>query len=203
MRRVVHRLSAFMLSLVLLAGCGAGPAEAPEAVNTPLMQARMAAGIADCPATTTSPAAGPIAGGLPDLTLQCLGTGSESTLSGLRTGRPMVINMWAQWCGPCRDEAPVLAAVSKKTAGTVDFLGIDTADPQPELAIEFARIAGWTYPQLVDPEKETSKPPLSAPGLPHTVFVDKDGRIVGFHSGPILTNADLEASINDYFGIAP
>lgn len=200
MKGPMTRLAALVAAASLVLTACTRPTEEPQAVDSPLLQARQAAGIADCP---VAPPTEPVADGLPNLTLQCLGTGSESTLSGLPKGRPLVINLWAQWCGPCREEAPILAAVSKKGAGSVDFLGIDTADPQPDLAIEFARLAGWTYPQLVDPERRTREPPLSAPGLPHTFFVDKDGRVVGSHSGQITSEEQLTTYLQDLFGYQP
>ena len=189
---------AIIAAVALLGGCTPGTVETEPMVDAELQRAYAAAGLDPCPA---APPTEPIADGLPNLTLQCLGTGSQSTLSGLSKGRPMVINLWAQWCGPCREEAPFLAAVSQKTVGTVDFLGIDTADPQPERAIEFAKLAGWTYPQLVDPEKATSEPPLRVPGLPHTIFVDAQGRVVGSHSGQFTSEAELDGYLRDLLGV--
>lgn len=190
---------AVVAALVLLAGCTTGSGQTPEpVVDASRQQAYQAAGIDPCP---EAPFTEPVAGGLPNLTLQCLGTGSQSTLSGLPKGAPMVINLWAQWCVPCRAEAPILAAVSQKTAGQVTFLGIDTVDPQPDQAIEFAKLAGWTYPQLSDPEKATFGPPLSAPGLPHTIFVNAEGKIVGQHVGQIASEAELDRYLRDLLGV--
>ena len=53
--------------------------------------------------------------GLPELSLPCLGKGPDTRLSDLRG--PLLINVWAQWCGPCREEAPYLAELHRK-AGT-------------------------------------------------------------------------------------
>ncbi|MGA4668963.1 redoxin family protein [Propionibacteriaceae bacterium Y1923] len=192
-----RRLMAGVAALVLLAGCTTGATTEPED-NPERQQAYQAAGIDPCP---EAPPTAAVEGGLPELTLQCLSTGSESTLSGLAKGRPMVINFWAQWCGPCRAEAPFLKSVSEKTAGRVNFLGIDTVDPQPDLAIEFARVAGWTYPQLTDPDKHSYGPPLNVPGLPHTIFVDAEGRIVGQHVGQIASEEELDGYLRDLLGV--
>ncbi len=62
----------------------------------------------------------------------------------------MVVNVWAQWCPPCRAEAPHLADVAEQAGDKVRIIGIDFDDPQPGYAIEFAQLAGWHYPQLVD-----------------------------------------------------
>lgn len=195
-----NRLAAAVVALLLTTGCATGPESPTEpVVDAALQQAYAAANLDPCPSAPANIA--PVADGLPNLTLHCLDTASQSTLSGLPKGRPMVINLWAQWCGPCREEAPYLASVSRRTAGTVNFLGIDTADPQPERAIEFAKLAGWTYPQLSDPEKATSKPPLRVPGLPHTIFVDAGGKVVGAHSGPFTSEAELDGYLRDLLGV--
>ena len=88
----------------------------PRPVPTPestadLAAMKKAAGIADCPRSDPGVAAVP--SGLPDVVLPCLGGGREVRLAGLR-GKPMMINVWAQWCEPCREEAPYLAEVRGK-----------------------------------------------------------------------------------------
>lgn len=189
---------------LLLAGCASAtpeptaPPSLDEVSQASLTELRQEYGLPDCP--DTDPAAAAVEGGLPTTALPCLGSDKVVNLAGLPR-RPMVINLWAQWCGPCREEAPYLASVSRRTAGTVNFLGIDTADPQPERAIEFAKLAGWTYPQLSDPEKATSEPPLRVPGLPHTIFVDAGGKVVGAHSGPFTSEAELDGYLRDLLGV--
>ena len=84
---------------------------------------------------------------------------------------------WAQWCPPCREESPYLRQFQKASKGKVFMLGIDYNDPRPELAVEFAGLVGWKYPQLADPERRLSTK-MSVPGLPTTLFVDADGKVV-------------------------
>lgn len=157
------------------------------------------AGIADCPAS--DPEVAPVADGLPDLTLECLGGGTAVRLAGLR-GTPMVINVWAQWCGPCRQEAPFLSSVAHQVEDRDDvaFLGIDFADPRPELAIDFARVAAWQYPQLVDPLSET-KPDLKVAGIPVTLFVAADGRITHTHYAPFGSEEELKQAMAEHLGV--
>lgn len=197
------RVRAAALALVLVVGLGAcsgtdaGTPSAPT-TDAALLQQRRDAGIADCPTTTEQPTA--VAGGLPDLRLECLGTGSSSSLAGLSRGRPMLVNLWAQWCGPCRDEAPILAAGHGRHGKEVDFVGIDVNDPQPGLAIAFAQEAGWTWPQFVDPEDHLKKQ-LAHPGLPHTLLVDASGRIVYQHSGPFASTEQLDQLLAEHLGV--
>nr|WP_300143452.1 TlpA disulfide reductase family protein [Propionicimonas sp.] len=180
---------------VLLAGCGqllpgvgggtpsvpGAPAETP----TDLVAARKAAGIEDCPASSKAAA---VPGGLPDLTLDCLGGDSSVRLAGLRG--PMLINLWAQWCEPCRAEAGHLATFATKQK-KVAVLGINYSDPQPALAIEFAQLVGATYPQLSD-EEHRLKAPLGVAGIPYTLLIDADGKVVARHPGQFVSLENVE-----------
>ncbi|HQY99110.1 MAG TPA: TlpA disulfide reductase family protein [Propionicimonas sp.] len=173
------------LTVFVLAGCSpsapsSGPSAAVPSYATPtpsadLVAARRAAGIADCP----EPGDASVPGGLPDLTLDCLGGDTKVRLAALRG--PMLINLWAQWCEPCRAEAADLSAFAS-TQDEVAVLGINYSDPQPELAIEFAELMSMKYPQLVDVEA-TVRGPLGVAGIPHTVLIDADGVIVARHPG--------------------
>lgn len=150
------------------------------------------------PLCRPAPAKPAVEGGLPDLTFDCLGGGGQASLTGLAQGRPVVINIWAQWCGPCRHEAPVLSAVSRQAVGKVDFWGIDLTDPRPDLAIEFAKQAGWDYPQLADPEGLIK---TEAPAPPTTLFVAADGRVVSRHFGVLTTEKQLKELIGKHLGV--
>lgn len=179
------------------AGSSVPQATAPASESTAqLAAAKKAAGIAECP--TRHPVPSHVPGGLPDVTLACLGGGSPVSLAGLRG--PLVINIWAQWCGPCRQEAPHLAAVAKAASDKVQFIGIDYDDPDPLAAIEYAGRAGWHYPQLQDQQK-LIKPGLQILGPPQTLFVDADGKIAYRHNGPFTSNAELTKAIADHLGV--
>lgn len=186
---------------VLLSGCTAPTApEIPEplAADPALVSQREAAGIADCPATPLE--AEPLPGGLPDLVLTCLGSGRQTNLAALR-GTPMVINVWAQWCGPCRQEAPHLAGFAAAVGPDVLVLGIDYDDPEPALALEFAGQAGWTYAHLTDPTKQTQSP-LRIAGIPTTLFVTRDGVIAQRIVGPAASTQQLIEYTQQYLGVA-
>ncbi|HEY3338870.1 MAG TPA: TlpA disulfide reductase family protein [Propionicimonas sp.] len=191
------RMVAAVLLALLLAGCtpgflpgvgasGGTPATAPTTSKTPdLAAARTAAGIADCAGGS---GASPVAGGLPDVALECLGGGSSVRLASLRG--PMVVNLWAQWCEPCRSESTYLAAFAAGQT-KVAVLGIDYSDPQTGLAIEFAKETGMTYAHLVDQEN-TLKGPLGVTGIPYTFLIDAQGRIIARHPGQFISLENVQ-----------
>ena len=204
--------AAAALALVL-AGCSGSavdagptvPVEAPsEAAPSPEPTAGLAvmkkkAGIANCPKSDPDVAAVP--SGLPDVVLPCLGDGREVRLAGLR-GKPMMINIWAQWCGPCREEAPYLANVATTNKSDLMILGIDHADPQPALAIEFAQLSTWKYPQLADPDV-VLRAALQITGPPQTFFVRPDGTIAYRHAGPFKSADEIRELARKHLGVSP
>ncbi len=139
---------------------------------------------------------------LPDITLDCLGGGTGVRLSGL-TGTPTVINLWASWCGPCREELPLLAKADKEYGDSLRIIGIDFDDAAPDDAIELARASGVTYPQLVDRDTKTKGAFAAIAGLPWTIFVDAQGRMVATERTPFRSYADLTAAIRRHLGVTP
>lgn len=178
----------------------AGPApEAPPSASATadLNALREEYGLPECP--DTDPAADQVADGLPKTALPCLGTDQLVNLAGLPR-EPMVVNFWAQWCGPCREESLFLTEAAEAEEG-VSFVGINYQDPQPDWAIEFAGLVGWTYPHIQDMER-TLQTSLQVPGLPITLFVDADGRVVGRHLGGIASTEELRELIDEHLGAA-
>jgi thiol-disulfide isomerase/thioredoxin len=166
-------------------------------VDTPALRAMKAqAGIAACPSGTTGSSA--VADGMPDVTLPCLGGGPEVDLAGLRG--PLLVNFWAQTCGPCRTESPLLEQFARAAKGQVGVVGVDFYDPRPGMAIEFAKARGVTYPQLADPDG-VSKGPLRIAALPYTFFVAPSGRIAYTQVGPISSPAQLATLVEQHLGV--
>jgi cytochrome c biogenesis protein CcmG/thiol:disulfide interchange protein DsbE len=97
-------------------------------------------------------------------------------LSSLR-GKVVVLNLWASWCVPCKEEAPLLEAAWKRWRGKdVVFVGIDSEDFRTD-ARRFMRRYGITYP-IVHTGSSSLKERYGATGYPETYFVDRDGRLV-------------------------
>ena len=130
---------------------------------------------------------------LPDLTLAALEAGKPVRLSTLRG--PLVINLWASWCGPCR-ELPRYAAFAKKYAGQVDVLGIDFQETRQAAAVKLAADTGVEYPLYADPDGR-----LRAIGLPKIILVDKNGRITFEKYVEITSVGQLEQLVRKHLGV--
>lgn len=192
---------AALLAAVVLSGCqddgGALPGRPDVDVDTPaLRELKQEAGVEPC-----VPGDGqPVDGGLPELTLPCLGGGEAVDLSSLRG--PMVVNLWASWCGPCREEMPVLQDFHDRYADRVPVLGIDWQDAQVTGALELVRDTGVTYPLLADPAADLGiVDGLPVQGLPAVVLLDEDGRIAYRALTEIEDRAQLEGLVEEHLGV--
>jgi thiol-disulfide isomerase/thioredoxin len=137
-------------------------------VDTPQLRALKAdAGVAACRPGTGR-------GQLPDVTLPCLGGGRSVDLSTLRG--PLVVNLFAQWCGPCRQELPYYQELHRRGRGVVRVVGVDYLDVRPDQALELVKDTGVTYPLLADPSGDL-RSGLKVRGLPGIVFVKADGSV--------------------------
>lgn len=203
----MRRLLALALAgfLLLLAGCGGrggaqepvdAPPQKPQLDSSALHKLKREAGIADCtPPTADGPAR---EDPLPKVTLPCLGGGPRIRLAKLRG--PMVINLWAQWCGPCREELPIYEQLHQKGKGKVKVLGIDYLDNQPAQALQLAKQTGVTYPLLADPEGSLRKD-FHVRGLPGVVFVDAQGSVQGVEFAVMRSYAQLRGLVRDHLGV--
>jgi thiol-disulfide isomerase/thioredoxin len=194
--------------LLLVAGCAddAPPPDdgTPQAshvdVDTPALRAQKAdAGIADC---EPGAAAGPVEGGMPELTLACLGGGPPVRLADLRG--PLVVNLFAQWCEPCRTELPFYERLHRDGAGKVAVVGIDYLDTQPDGALALAEETGVTFPLLADPDG-LLREEFRVRGLPGVLFVDADGRITndaGLPTFTVIRSYDqLTSMVREHLGV--
>ena len=131
---------------------------------------------------------------LPDVTLASLTGGKSLELSTVRG--PMVINLWASWCTPCRKELPQYQAFAEKNAGKVDVLGIDFQETRPAAARELARETGVQYPLFADPDGD-----LRAIGLPKVILVDPQGRVAHEEYVEITSVAQLERLVETHLKV--
>jgi cytochrome c biogenesis protein CcmG, thiol:disulfide interchange protein DsbE len=115
----------------------------------------------------------------------------KETLASLR-GKPALINFWASWCEPCREEAPQLRQLQRSLGDRGNLVGVDYTD-KADAGRAFVRRYGWTFPILEDADGVYgARYHLS--GLPTTVVLDSRGRIVETLRGP-QTAADLREAL--------
>jgi thiol-disulfide isomerase/thioredoxin len=96
-------------------------------------------------------------------------------------GQVVLLNIWATWCPPCREEMPALQRFARENAGKLVVLGIDQGE-SASVAQAYARERGVTFPILVD-EKQQYGRAYAAPGMPVSVVVGRDGRVVNGFDG--------------------
>ena len=154
---------AILLAVVVLQGCAA-----EEADDTGAAAAQ----------------AGPVLEGMaaPDFTLTSL-EGESVSLSD-HAGQPVMINFWASWCPPCRDEFPVLAEARERHGDTgFEILGV-THNDLDEQSRKFVSESGAEWPMLPDGD-DTVWDRYGPVGLPTSYFVDGDGVVQRVHIGPV------------------
>ena len=108
-------------------------------------------------------------------------------------GRPLIVNIWASWCVPCRDEFPLLVGANGEYRDEgLAVLGIVHRDT-PEAARRFAAEQGATWPMLLDPD-ESAYRALIGIGVPQTYFVDPEGIVRWVNFGPFSADGLATAS---------
>lgn len=122
----------------------------------------------------------------PDFTLENL-EGNRVSLSGLR-GKPVIVNFWASWCGPCRIEMPELEeAYEARREQGLEILAINREEPPEVVRNFFYDELDLTFTPLLDTEAAVANR-YQVFNLPTTFFIDKMGTITAVHRGPLTEN---------------
>ena len=180
--------AAIALALVMVASsrCGSGSGEAADAAKPPDYERALAG------------APRPL-GSLYDQANRLLPGGVdafERRLTDLR-GHPAVVNKWASWCGPCREEFPWLQRLSAKLGKRVAFLGVDS-DDSGAAAKTFLEEFPVPYPSYADPGQDIARAIKASVGFPGTAFYDRNGELVYVRQGQYPSEAALAADIRRY-----
>lgn len=183
--RPLLALTALVLALLLPSGCGSSDGEGAGGSHPDYGKA-----LAGAPA--------PLAA-LHEQANELLPGGTdayEKRVAKLR-GYPIVVNVWASWCGPCRFEFPVLQKLSARYGKEVAFLGVNSEDSE-DAAATFLREEPVPYPSYSDPDKDVAESIGVTFGFPDTAFYDRSGKLVYLKQGPYEENSELEADVRRY-----
>jgi len=122
----------------------------------------------------------------PSFTLPVVANGEPGARIALEDlkGRPVIVDFWASWCGPCAVQAPILERLANRyrERGLV-VVGVNVDDP-PGVAASYARRKGLSYPIVLDPTGETQAA-YGVNQLPSVVVLDREGRVAAFLTGVV------------------
>ena len=169
----LRRPAAALVTVLALSGCSAGDASSADGAEQ--ASPAIPGAVAGCESFAADGDAVDGEEALPALSLQCMVPGDDVSLDDLGD-RPVLVNLWASWCAPCREEMPLLQTAYERDGDAIGFLGVNTEDT-PAGAVSLLADLDVTYPHVVDREKELLTE-LAAPGLPVTLAVAADGRIL-------------------------
>jgi thiol-disulfide isomerase/thioredoxin len=127
---------------------------------------------------------------LPDLSGDSLANPGTAIHVSDFAGKVVVLNLWGQWCGPCRAEAPELSAVYDQTrANGVQLLGIDLRDAR-SAALDFVHNNSISYPSIFDPAGRTLLALNGYPRtvVPSTIVLDQKGRVAAVYLEPVTAS---------------
>ncbi|GAB89027.1 TlpA family protein disulfide reductase [Gordonia rhizosphera] len=166
-----------------------------------LAQARQSAALPGCPATGLTPAAQSVLAGV---TEPCLADGRPYDVGAGTAGKPLVVNMWAVWCLPCRHELPVMEDYAQRAAGTVNVLAVHAREGanNPYLVLKYLSENGVRLPVVLDADAGIAAA-LGAPRVyPSTVLVRPDGTVAKVLPEIFDDPDQVAAAVREYLGVS-
>ncbi|SNS93705.1 Thiol-disulfide isomerase or thioredoxin [Geodermatophilus saharensis] len=189
-----RRVAATLLGLAaLLSACTAS--RDADAEEPPPAPATWSAPLQACREQPDTPARG--AETLPAVSLPCPGGGTLDL--GRAPGVPTVVNLWASWCAPCREELPLVQELADLAGGRVSVVGVVSKDGVPQ-ADAFATDSGVTFPSAYDRDGALMDG-LGVNVLPFTYLLDADGALVHTKVGPVASLDELRALVAEHLGV--
>ncbi len=185
-RRPTLFIALIALALTALAAAGCGSSNDDGAGSKPPDYKRLLAG-APAPLATLHEQANELLPG---------GTEAYEKRIASLAGYPVVTNVWASWCDPCRVEFPVLQKLSARYGKRVAFLGVDSQD-DADAAKTYLEGMPVPYPSYSDPDEQIASA-IGGRGLPNTAFYDREGDLCYLKIGQYPDTAELEADVRRF-----
>ncbi|WP_227496454.1 TlpA disulfide reductase family protein [Massilia litorea] len=177
----------------LLAACAAGfeQLRRQPALRRPLLGAALAGILVWAGTGLAIQASQPASSPLPELAFRRL-DGSAVRLAEFK-GKPVVLNLWATWCPPCRREMPAMAA-AQAASPDVAFVFVNAGE-EPDTVRRYLAAQGLSMPNLLLDGPRALAPAVGAAGYPTTLFYDRRGMLAGRHLGE-LSRAALDEQLS-------
>jgi thiol-disulfide isomerase/thioredoxin len=129
--------------------------------------------------------------------LDCLDGTDGASINGIKG--PAIINVWGSWCGPCKEEMPILRSFYEKAQGKLALIGVDVEEASIEDGRKFVKNNGITWPNLYDADGESRA--YFGMGVPVTWFIAADGSVAYKHIGVIKSEKELISMTSKYLGV--
>jgi cytochrome c biogenesis protein CcmG, thiol:disulfide interchange protein DsbE len=129
--------------------------------------------------------------------LGCLDGTDGVAIDGIKG--PAVINVWGSWCGPCKEEMPILRSFYKKAEGKVALIGVDVEEASIKDGRSFVEKNGINWPNLFDSNGESRA--YFGMGVPVTWFISADGSVAYKHIGVLKSEIELISLTSQHLGV--
>jgi len=129
--------------------------------------------------------------------LDCLDGTDGASINGIKG--PAIINVWGSWCGPCKEEMPILRSFYEKAQGKLALIGVDVEEASIEDGRKFVKNNGITWPNLYDADGKSRA--YFGMGVPVTWFIAADGNVAYKHIGVIKSEKELISMTSKYLGV--
>ncbi|WP_188586886.1 TlpA disulfide reductase family protein [Gordonia jinhuaensis] len=180
---------------------GANTAGVATPTGTPgeLAAARSAAALEPC-RVGGSPQVAKLAG----ITAECLGDAATVAMAGITQGRPTVLNFWAAWCAPCREELPVMQDFARASGDKVTVMTVHARDgaQDPIAALALLRDLGVHLPAVLDSRGQIAGALGVPPVLPTTVLIRADGSVAKVVPTVFTSVDQIRSTVADALGVS-